>query len=185
MWYVMQVLTGTEEEVCRQCRSRVMEKDEDVFVLMAERMTKIGGEWSLIMSRLFPGYVFVDTGRIEDFYGRLKSMGILAKVLRTDDEMTSVYPEEEDYLRMMGGEEHVVRYSQGYVEGEELVVTSGALKECRGKVKKVLRHKRLVVLEVPLMGRLMEVTVGMGIVSRNGRREIMTIGQCLPQAGKC
>ena len=45
---------------------------------------------------------------------------------------------------------------------------SGAVKDCRGKIKKILRHKRLVVLEIPLMGQAVEVTVGMGIVSRDG-----------------
>lgn len=57
-------------------------------------------------------------------------------------------------------------YSEGYLEGENLVVTSGAMKNYRGTVKKVLRHKRLVVLEMPLMGRVVEVTVGLGIVKR-------------------
>lgn len=175
MWYVIQVHTGAEAEVCRQCRNRIMDKDEDVFVLLAERMTKIQGEWSLVTGRLFPGYVFVETERIEDFYRRLKNMGNAAKVLRTGEEMTSVYPEEENYLRMLGGEEHIVRYSQGYIEGEELIVMSGAMKEYCGKVKKVLRHKRLVVLEIPLMGRMVEVTVGMGIVSRQGDIRIVQI----------
>ena len=73
----MQVYTGQEEKVCGQCRSRVMEKDEDVFVFLAQRMTKIQGEWTLITSRLFPGYVFVETDRIEDFYMRLKQMGAI------------------------------------------------------------------------------------------------------------
>ena len=75
MWYVMQVHTGAEMEICGQCRSRVMEEGEDVFVMLAERMTKIRGEWSLTMSRLFPGYFFVETNRIRDFYERLGRIG--------------------------------------------------------------------------------------------------------------
>lgn len=168
MWYVMQVHTGTETEVCQQCQSRIMEKDEDVFMMLAERMTKIRGQWSMVTGRLFPGYVFVETDRIKDFYTRLKNAGSLAKILRTDEEITSIYPEEETYLKMIGKAEHIVRYSKGYIEGDELVVISGAMKDCRGTVKKVLRHKRLVVLEISLMGRAVEVTVGMGIVSRDG-----------------
>lgn len=167
-WYVIQVYTGTETEVCRQCRKRIMEEDEDVFVLLSERMTRIRGEWHLVTGRLFPGYLFVETDRIQDFYMRLKRIGGMTRILSTDRELTPVYPEEQEYLAALGGKDHIVRYSQGYIEGEELTVTSGALKECRGKVKKILRHKRLVVLEVLLMGRLMEVTVGMGIVSRQG-----------------
>lgn len=168
MWYVMQVRTGMEMETCGQCRGRVMEADEDVFVPLAERMTKTGGEWSLVTGRLFPGYVFVETDRIQDFYRRLRDAGSLARVLRTGGEMTPLYPEEEECLRALGGSSHVVRYSQGYIKGEELVVTSGALKDWRGKVRKILRHKRLAVLEVAVLGRLVEVTVGMGIVSRQG-----------------
>ena len=90
----------------------------------------------------------------------------MTKVLRTGDEMTPIQKEEEEYLRKLGGDEHVVRYSEGYIEGDKLVVTSGPLKDFEGNVKKVLRHKRLVVVEVPLLGRTVEVTVGMGVVER-------------------
>ena len=166
MWYVMQVYTGQEQKVCEQCRSRIMEDGEDVFVFLAERMTKIQGEGKRITSRLFSGYVFVETGKIEDFFMRLKDMGAMAKVLCTGGEMTPIYPEEEERLRLLGGEDHIVRYSEGYLEGEELTVTSGALKGYRGAVKKVLRHQRLVVLEMPLMGRGVEVALGLGVVRR-------------------
>lgn len=166
MWYVMQVYTGTEAEVCEKCRSRVMRPGEDVFVPLAERKTKVRGVETLVRTRMFPGYVFVETEEIEDFYLRLRGFTAMAKVLRTGETMTPLQAEEEEYLRCLGGEAHVVRYSEGYLRGEKLVVTSGALKGYEGKVKKLLRHKRLVVLEVPLLGRLMEVTLGLGVVER-------------------
>ena len=90
----------------------------------------------------------------------------MTKLLRTGEEMTPIHPEEEAYLRMFGGDDHIVKYSKGYMEGEKLVVTSGAMQNYKGIVKRVLRHKRLVVLEVPLMGRKVEVTVGLGVVKR-------------------
>ena len=110
--------------------------------------------------------MFVETDEAEDFFLRLKQMKINAKVLRTGEEITPLYPEEEVYLSELGGEEHLVKYSEGYLEGEQLVVTSGAMMNYKGTVKKVLRHKRLIVLEVPLMGRAVEVAVGVGIVKR-------------------
>jgi len=166
MWYVMQVYTGTETEVCGQCRKRIMEKGEEVFILLAERMTKIRGTWTLITGKLFPGYVFVETNRPEDFFLRLKKIEAMAKVLCTGGEITPLYPEEERYLKALGGGEHLVKYSKGYMEGDRLLITSGAMKNYEGTVKKVLRHKRLIVLEIPLMGRNIEVTVGAGIVRR-------------------
>ena len=166
MWYVIQVYTGRELEIAQQCRDRVIEDGEDVFVPLAERWTKVRGERTLITSRLFPGYVFIETGRIEDFYKRLNRIYAMTKVLRIGEEMTPLHSEEEEYLRRLGGEEHVVKYSEGYIEGDKLVVTSGPLKDFEGRVKKILRHKRLVVLEVPLLGRTVEVTVGLGVVER-------------------
>ena len=44
-----------------------------------------------------------------------------------------------------------------------------------GKVKKLLRHKRLVVMEIQLMGQNMEVTLGLGVVSRQGTGMIREI----------
>lgn len=166
MWYVIQVYTGRELEIAQQCRDRVIEDGEDVFVPLAERWTKVRGERTLITSRLFPGYVFIETERIEDFHKRLSRVYAMTKVLRTGEEMTPIQKEEEEYLRRLGGDDHVVKYSEGYMEGDKLVVTSGPLKDFAGKVKKVLRHKRLVVMEVPLLRRTVEVTLGMGVVER-------------------
>lgn len=166
MWYVIQVYTGRELEIAQQCRDRVMTEGEDVFVLLAERWTKIRGERTLIKSRLFPGYVFIETDWIEDFHKRLGGIYGMTKILRVGEKMTPINPEEEACLRRLGGEEHIVKYSEGYIEGEKLVVTSGPLKDFEGKVKKILRHKRLVVMEVPLLGQVVEVTLGLGVVER-------------------
>lgn len=168
MWYVIQVYTGQEMEIAQQCRDRVIEEDEDVFVPLAERQTRIHGEQQIIRTRLFPGYVFIETGQIEDFHFRLKRIEAMTKVLKTGETMTPLHEEEETYLRQIGlGEkEHVVKYSEGYLEGDRLVVTSGALKGYEGRIKRILRHKRLVVLEVPLLGRILEVTLGLGVVEK-------------------
>ena len=60
----------------------------------------------------------------------------------------------------------MVKYSEGYIEGDKLVVTSGALKDFEGKVKKILRHKRLVVMEFSLLGQTVEVTLGLGVIKK-------------------
>ncbi len=166
MWYVMQVYTGREMEIAQKCRDLVMGDGEDVFIPLAERQTKVQGKWQVVRIRLFPGYVFIETERIEDFHMRLKGIKAMAKILRTGETMTPLHEEEEAYLRSLGGQEHVVGYSEGYLEKDKLVVTSGALKGYEGRIKKILRHKRLVVLEVPLLGRLVEVTLGLGVVEK-------------------
>ena len=97
---------------------------------------------------------------------RLKEIKVMTRLLTTGEEITPLYRDEEDYLRSLQDEAHVVRYSEGYLEGDRLVVTEGALAGYEGKIKKILRHKRLVVLEVPLLGRTVEVTLGLGVVEK-------------------
>lgn len=166
MWYVIQVYTGHEMAVCRKCQEEVASRGEVVFVPLAERMTKMKGEWVLTKNRLFPGYVFVETDQIEDFHVRLRQLRAMTKVLKTGEYMTPLYAEEELHLRQFLGDGYVAAYSEGSMEGDQIVVTEGALKGAEGRVKKILRHKRLAVLEVPLMGHMVEVTVGLGIVER-------------------
>lgn len=168
MWYVIQVYTGHEMEIAQKCRNRIIMEDEDVFVPLAERQTKIRGEWQVIKTKLFPGYVFVETERPRDLYMRLKEIKVMTRLLMTGEEITPLYREEEEYLRNLQDEAHVVRYSEGYLEGDRLIVTDGALAGYEGKIKKLLRHKRLVVLEVPLLGRVVEVTLGLGVVEKRG-----------------
>ena len=166
MWYVVQVYTGREEEIARQCRERVAKEGEEVFIPLVERMIKTGGKMTLVKTRLFPGYVFIETDHAEDMYLRLKRVKAMTKLLKTGEEITPLYPEEEAYLKGLEDEGHVVRYSEGYLGGGRLIITSGALKGYEGQIKKVLRHKRLVVLEVPLLGRKVEVTLGLGVVEK-------------------
>lgn len=169
MWYVVQVYTGREAEIAEQCRTRVAEEGEEVFIPLVERMTKVRGEWEQVKTRLFPGYVFIETDKPKELYMRLKEIKAMTKLLKTGEEITPLYKEEEEYLKSLQDRDHVVRYSEGYMEGDKLVITSGSLRGYEGKIKKLLRHKRLVVLEVPLLGRDVEVTLGLGIVER--RRE--------------
>ena len=167
MWCVMRVRVGSEESVRLQCQKKLSsDLLKGCYVFYYQEKKHIQGEWVIRENILFPGYVFIETDKIEDFHKRLNRIYAMTKVLRTGDEMTPIQKEEEEYLRKLGGDEHVVRYSEGYIEGDKLVVTSGPLKDFEGNVKKVLRHKRLVVVEVPLLGRTVEVTVGMGVVER-------------------
>lgn len=175
MWYVMQVYTGREMEICEKCRSRIMGEGEDIFVPLAERMARVRGEWTVVTSRLFPGYVFAETGRVEDFHARLRQIRDMTRILGCGETMVPVRPEEEERIRRLCGEGHIAKYSEGYIEGDTLVITDGALKNFEGRVRKIFRHKRLVILEVPLLDQVVEVTLGLGVVSRQGSEDVCNI----------
>lgn len=59
MWYVMQVRTGTEENIRCQCQrlisSNVLER---CFIPYYQQKKRFQGEWHIQERILFPGYVF-------------------------------------------------------------------------------------------------------------------------------
>ncbi len=177
MWYVIQVKTGHESEIAEQCRARIMRPGEDVFVMLGERKYRLKGEWRLERYRIFKSYVFVETDHIDDFRIRLHEIRAMTKVLATGEDMTAIRPEEEAFLRKLGGEDHIARYSEGYLVGERLVVTEGAMKGYEGEVRRLDRHHRLVTIEVPLLGRMVEVELGLGVLKRVQEAEKLSLSQ--------
>ena len=100
----------------------MMRPKEEVFVILRERMHRASDGKEKILVPVFPGYVFVETEDIDDFRIRLRELKTMTKVLRAGEETVPVYPEEEAFLRMIGGEDHIVRFSEGYEIGRTLTV---------------------------------------------------------------
>ena len=69
MWYVIQTVTGKEEELMLFIRNILCrERYESCFVIYAQWMKRLGGEWQIQVRPLFPGYVFIDTEEPERLY---------------------------------------------------------------------------------------------------------------------
>lgn len=166
MWYVVQVMSGQEHSIAAVCEAHLLGEQEEVFVPLYERKRKIKGSWELCQAILFPGYVFFQTGDVDDLFYRLKRMDGLTKILRTGDDFTPLHETEVAFLQQFGREEHVVEMSIGYIEGDEVIITTGPMADWHGKVKKIDRHKKIAVLEIEFFGRMTDVTVGLEIVEK-------------------
>ncbi len=164
MWYVIQTLKGQEEKhknyICRD----IAALGEEVFIMENELPYRIKGEWIKDKKPLFPGYIFVETGEPEDFNKRLRKGHVKLKLIETDGVITPILPEEEEYLRTLGGDDHTVRYSEGYRIGDKVEIISGAFTGYTGEIKKLDRHNRRAKLLLSLMGRDVEVEIGLGIL---------------------
>lgn len=166
MWYVVQVMSGHERKIEELCKAHLLTDKEEVFIPMYNRQKKFKGEWKEVQAILFPGYVFFSTRIVEDLYYRLKNIKELTKILVTGEEFTPLHETEVDFLMQFGGKQHVVEMSIGYIEGDQVIITSGPMKTWKGVVKKIDRHKKIAILEVDLFGRSTEVTVGLEIVEK-------------------
>lgn len=175
MWYVMQVVGGKEHKVLRQVEKLV---DEDAYVKCFtpsyELKKRYSGEWKLHREVLFPGYAFVETKTPEKFAAQLQRVPEMVRLLSSgeDDAGNSNFiplTDEEKTLisAFTGNEDHVMKMSEGIIEGQNVVVMKGPLMNQEFLVKKIDRHKRLAYLDVPICGRTVSVKAGLEIVRKS------------------
>lgn len=164
MWYVVQVRTGTEEEILAQCKkildSEVLERG---FIPYYESLKKYQGECHLEEKILFPGYVFMITEDIQKLYMELKQVIGLTKIIGTGEELIPLSLEEVCFLKEFGKETQVVELSVGKIVNGKTIITDGPLKGKERFIRKIDRHKRKAYLEIPMFGKIMETQVGLEI----------------------
>nr|WP_305181943.1 antiterminator LoaP [uncultured Schaedlerella sp.] len=167
MWYVIQVRTGTEENIRLQCQ-KYMFSDvlNDCFIPYFEEKKHIQGKWKIQKRILFPGYVFLDADESEQLSRKLKNVLGLTKLLGTGDEVVPLTEEEVRFLMAFGGDEQIVQISEGIIENSKVIILSGPLTGKEGYIKKIDRHKRKALLEIPLFGRMQRIQVGLEILSK-------------------
>ena len=124
MWYVLQVRTGTEENIRTQCRNNIPEAVlTRCFIPYYEEKRRIRGTWTVVKKVLFPGYVFAVTDRPDDLYQSLKHVIGLTKLIGTGQEIVPLTEEEKNFLEELGGREQIVAMSEGIIEGDQVVGT--------------------------------------------------------------
>ena len=105
MWYVMQVRTGTEENIRCQCQ-RIISSDvlERCFIPYYQQKKRFRGEWHIQERILFPGYVFLIARNLEILIDNLKQVIGLTRLIGTGDEIVPLSQEEIDLLLRMGSD---------------------------------------------------------------------------------
>ena len=166
MWYVIQVRSRQEDQVLNEIKAVTKDYDAEIFLPKYETKRKFNGQWKRMEQILFPGYLFLITDKVQPVYENLRKIPSLTKVLKTGDEFVPLNIEEIEFLKTFGKEDHVVRMSEGFIENENIIITTGPMKDWTGPIKKINRHKREAVIEVPFFGRVVEVKVGLEIVRK-------------------
>ena len=169
-WYVAQVRSGQERQVRDFCHdaidSAIM---DDCFLPEYETMWKHSGEWKPVKKLLFPGYVFMVSNHAEDLAKSLEKMPYSARLLGAgEDTYTALADGERDwFLSFMDGK-HCVRMSEGYIEGDKVIVTRGPLLGLEGDIRRIDRHKRRAYLDATMFGRTLPISVGLEVVRKTG-----------------
>ena len=170
MWYVIQVVGGQEHAVIHQIEKLV---DSDTFsscfVPQYEIKKRYSGVWKYVKEILFPGYVFVDTKTPEVFRKELNKVSRMTRLLHDGNEQFIPLADEEKTLisAFVGDDDHVMKMSEGIIEGDEIIILKGPLMNHMGLVKKIDRHKRLAYLELYMCGRPITIKAGLEIIKKH------------------
>lgn len=167
-WYVVQVMTGRESHLRELIRREVgPEVLSECFIPSFEVQKKVRGAWRIERARLFPGYVFVVTGDIEELKLRLRRVPEFVRLLTVGESFVALEASERAWLASFtAAGERVIPMSMGAVEGDRIVVTRGPLMGHEGWIVRVNRRKSLAFIQVEVFGRRIETKIGLGIVRK-------------------
>ena len=101
MWYVLQTMTGREEELVHYIEEIVpKELYTDCFVAYYERVWRKQQESVVHVERLFPGYVFIVSDTPKELYLCLKKVPAMSKMIADGNfDFLSIEEEEEAFFR--------------------------------------------------------------------------------------
>ena len=173
MWYVIQTITGKEQELVdmiKQIMKKKKKKYQRCFVIYQECAYRVHGAPEFHIEPLFPSYVFVETDTPEEFFLELKRVPRMSKILRTDGYFWSIYKEEEKFLQnIIEGnkkeaaalEYYLIYPSLVQVDKEGKIINAEGFLSCYiDKIVKQRLRKRSVVLEIPFGGKKKKVRLG-------------------------
>lgn len=178
-WYAVQVAPGKEEPTCRLMRRLVgADSLSEVFVPRYECQKKVRGQWRACRPVLFPGYVIAVTPSVEALRLRLRGVPEFTRVLAMGETYLPLGDADRAWIESLtSAGQRTVPMSQGVVEGDRVVVTSGPLVGREGWISAVNRQKGLAFLEVEMFGRRLKTRVGLAIVARRPSGEQGAQGQ--------
>lgn len=172
MWYVIHTMSGQEQHCLEQCKRYFSPEDyQEIFVPQYIAQKHFQKEWHEVRKTLFPGYLFVDTEHIEPVLEGLHKVYQYTKVLRDGETISPITREEQKFLEELMDETHTVRYSEGFLIGNEVVITKGPLRNVEGTIRSIDRHRRVAKMDVLIFGRMTSMEVGFGAIARVSRDE--------------
>ena len=172
MWYVIHTVSGMEQKCLQQCGIYIDRDDyNEMFIPRYIAQKHFKKEWHEVEKTLFPGYLFVDTEKIKPVIEGLKKFRQYTKVLQDGEMVSPITAQEQQFLTAMMDPQHLVRYSEVFLIGEKVCITTGPLKNFEGYIRIVDRHRRVAKLEIPIFGRPTPAEVGFGAIKRVSEEE--------------
>ncbi len=178
LWYVIQTYTGKEEQLVKMiCRQVPQNCYGECFVAYYEQLRDRRQENQIHILRLFPGYIFISTDKVDRLFQCLKMIPSMTKIMASGAfAFTPLFEGEAEFLLEMMDADRVVRLTYAATDGKNHVsYLSGPLEKCRDRIQKYRFRDRYANVSLRIAGQ--EKIVRMGIILNDDIRREMTYGK--------
>ena len=169
-WYVIFAETGYEDEACffiNKISASIFYDIKYKFLLpqrkIYERKQGIKKE---VVKKLFPGYIFVETDEIVEFYYRIKGRPHIIRVLRNDILFHEIELNEIYQIIYMANDDGVIGISKAFIINERVSVTQGPLMGQEGIIRKLDKRKGRAKVEFLLNYNKYWIDLGIDILGK-------------------
>lgn len=167
MWYVVQVVGGQEKSTLELVQHFVDGATlKEAFIPQREIMRHRDGKWVKGYEILFPGYLFVDASNPDKLFSELVQVPAFTRLLGSDEAFIPLTRQEMGLINAFAGDNHIVEMSEGIIEGDDIRILRGPLRDCDAVIKKIDRHKRVAYVQMHILGRETLVKLGLEIVRK-------------------
>ena len=161
-WYVIQVLTGTEQSTATVLSAAGMRAIAPAEVLHERRH----GRWWPIRRTVFPGYVFVHAEMRDRVYYYIKRLPHVIRLLGANGP-EPVPDEQMETVLLFSPQGRDFDVSQAERSDGKTIITSGPLYQMQEQIVKISARARRATLAVPLLGDTYQVDVGVVVTQQD------------------
>ena len=173
---ILYVRTGSEEKLLSLLKKNLNTEEYFPFCPVKETPYRRKGVINKNRKHLFPGYIFIQTNieacSISEKLGltlmKISQHKNIYKLLHYGEDKKDVVVREKErrnWERLFDSN-FCITGSVGFIEGEKIRVTSGALVGMESRITKINRHKREAVVEIEMMGAVRKVTLMLEVITK-------------------
>lgn len=155
MWYVIQVMTGREDEIAVKLKKQGIR----ALVPKEDRLIHSGGSWIKKEYILFSSYVFLDMTYNADNYYKVKNLQGVIRFLGDNSELSRLSYLEAEWIRLLTWDDNApIQPSVVRIDADgNLKVVKGVLESFQNRIIKVDKRNRKAIIEITLCNEKKEV----------------------------
>lgn len=170
-WYVIYVETGFEDDVCHFIDKLKLHLYNDIKYNLLVPKRKIyekkQGIRKEVIKKMFPGYVLVETDKIDDFYIRARGGPHIIKFLKNNYNFLEVSIHEINQIINMVDNRGLINISNALVVNDKIHITDGPLLGREGIIKKIDKRKGRAKVEFTINYNSLLIDLGIDIIQKS------------------